>query len=133
MPSTRTLELYRKQEAPTQAREALADFREELSGDRYNAARLLLSELVTNAVKYGGAGPLRVELSSLEKVFRVEVIDDGSGFTAPVRDTTDLETPGGWGLHLVDALADRWGTYAGSTHVWFELHKDTGFEPVGRG
>jgi hypothetical protein len=28
---------------------------------------------------------------------------------------------GGWGLPLVEHLADRWGTFQGSTHVWFEL------------
>jgi len=28
---------------------------------------------------------------------------------------------GGWGLHLVESLSDRWGVHDGSTHVWFEL------------
>jgi hypothetical protein len=28
---------------------------------------------------------------------------------------------GGWGLHLVESLSERWGVHAGSTHVWFEL------------
>ena len=28
---------------------------------------------------------------------------------------------GGWGLHLVDQVAQRWGVHEGSTHVWFEL------------
>ncbi len=31
--------------------------------------------------------------------------------------------PGGWGLHLVEALTDRWGVYEGSTHVWFEIER----------
>jgi hypothetical protein len=28
---------------------------------------------------------------------------------------------GGWGLHLTEHLTSRWGTYEGSTHVWFEI------------
>jgi hypothetical protein len=28
---------------------------------------------------------------------------------------------GGWGLHLVEELTDEWGTFEGSTHVWFEI------------
>jgi hypothetical protein len=30
---------------------------------------------------------------------------------------------GGWGLHLVQTLSDRWGVYQGSTHVWFEIDR----------
>ncbi len=132
MPSAMSLKLHRDHYAPARARGALERFRGELPEDRYEAAGLMLSELVTNAVRYGG-GPLQVELTSGPEVFHAEVVDDGSGFRAPARDTNDLATPGGWGLHLVDALADRWGTYEGSTHVWFELRKPQRFDLVSRG
>jgi anti-sigma regulatory factor (Ser/Thr protein kinase) len=133
MPSRMTLELDREEDAPKRARTALGGFRQELSPERYQAARLLLTELVTNAVKYGGDGRLEVKLSSDGKVFRAEVIDEGSGFVAPERNPSDLDTPGGWGLHLVDSIADRWGTHQGSTHVWFELESNRRFEPTQRG
>ena len=100
----------------------LAGFEHGLSPERENAANLLVSELVTNAVKYG-SGPVALELSATDSGFRAEVVDQGSGFDAPARDTADLQTPGGWGLHLVEELSDRWGTHEGSTHVWFELDK----------
>jgi anti-sigma regulatory factor (Ser/Thr protein kinase) len=83
-------------------------------------AQLLVSELVTNAVKYG-RGPLRVELAVADGRFRAEVVDGGAGFEHSGRSVDDLETPGGWGLHLVEALSDRWGRREGSTQVWFEL------------
>ena len=118
-----TLELPREVGAPQQARRAVAGFDPDLPREREQAAKLLLSELVTNAVKYGGSGPVEVELASSPADFRAEVVDRGSGFNAPVRDTSDLQTPGGWGLHLVEVLSDRWGTHEGSTHVWFELKK----------
>jgi hypothetical protein len=54
---------------------------------------------------------------------RVEVDDPGSGFEprAPEPDPTKAS---GWGLYLVDELADRWGVGPGSrggTRIWFEL------------
>ena len=84
---------------------------------------LLVSELVTNSVKYGGAGDLRlqVELDSPKRL-RVEVVDQGVGFEPKARDRP-LTTAGGWGLHLVEELADRWGVHEGSTHVWFEIDR----------
>jgi anti-sigma regulatory factor (Ser/Thr protein kinase) len=82
--------------------------------------RLLVSELITNSVKYGGDGPVRLEITQSDDVIRTEIIDQGVGFTPVVRDD-DLSRVGGWGLHLVEQLTDAWGTYEGSTHVWFEI------------
>jgi hypothetical protein len=54
---------------------------------------------------------------------RVEVGDLGPGFDPGPRDL-DRESPSGWGLYLVDQLADRWGvTRAGGTRVWFEIDR----------
>jgi anti-sigma regulatory factor (Ser/Thr protein kinase) len=88
--------------------------------------QLLVSELVSNAVKYGGAGPVRICVTQEEeRRLRVEVVDQGGGFaaqeTADARDRDDLESVGGWGLPLVEHYAARWGSFEGSTHVWFEI------------
>jgi serine/threonine-protein kinase RsbW len=123
LPHTLSLELPREEDAPRLARDALARFDHDLPDDREQAAQLLISELVTNAVKYSGTGDVHLELCSNPATFRAEVIDEGSGFEPVPRDTSDLDTPGGWGLHLVEELSDRWGAYEGSTHVWFELKK----------
>jgi anti-sigma regulatory factor (Ser/Thr protein kinase) len=54
---------------------------------------------------------------------RVEVWDHGHGFK-PARQTPDRESMSGWGLYLVDQLADRWGVSATSgTSVWFEIDR----------
>jgi anti-sigma regulatory factor (Ser/Thr protein kinase) len=100
------------------ARAALGGFEQSLGQRRFDATRLLVSELVTNAVKYGGNGSVRLEVDADPGRFRAEVIDSGSGFEVTERDGGQV---GGWGLPLVDHLADRWGTFQGSTHVWFEL------------
>jgi anti-sigma regulatory factor (Ser/Thr protein kinase) len=118
MGSRMTFELPRERHAPAVARAALAGFEHGLDDGRYDATRLLVSELVTNAVKYGGEGPVTLEVTSAPERLRAEVIDRGSGFEAPER---EIDQEGGWGLPLVEHLADRWGTFEGSTHVWFEL------------
>jgi anti-sigma regulatory factor (Ser/Thr protein kinase) len=113
-----TFELPRDKHAPAVARAALGGFALTLGEKRFEATRLLVSELVTNAVKYGGNGSVRIEVERDSDRFRAEVIDSGSGFEITERRD---EQVGGWGLPLVEHLADRWGTFQGSTHVWFEL------------
>ena len=110
--------------APALARAELDAYAAELlPPDRLADARLLVTELVTNGVLHGdGDVRLRVEASS-EKV-HVEVVDDGDGFRAVRRvPDRDRDRNGGWGLGIVEALADRWGVFAGSTHVWFEIDR----------
>jgi len=85
--------------------------------------RLLVSELVTNAYRHGGLGAgQQIELRAWVRHgrIRVEVVDPGSGFRRP-REPTPTEDSG-WGLYLVEHIADRWGVDAGGTTcVWFEL------------
>jgi anti-sigma regulatory factor (Ser/Thr protein kinase) len=93
---------------------------EHLLGD----ARLLVSELVTNSVRHSRVGPAESVHMSVEvegSTLRVEVADPGQGFEPEARDA-DPHRIGGWGLYLVDQLADRWGVVRDRfTRVWFEL------------
>jgi anti-sigma regulatory factor (Ser/Thr protein kinase) len=84
---------------------------------------LLLSELVNNAIQHGGAGPqemVQVRVASGTDRIRVEVFDPGSN-GGVTRDR--IEDAGGYGLLLVDRLADGWGREAagGGSIAWFEL------------
>jgi anti-sigma regulatory factor (Ser/Thr protein kinase) len=86
---------------------------------------LLLTELVTNAVCHGDAGPdrlVRVEVRQRPGAVRVAVRDEGPGFVAEVKAFNSGDT-GGWGLLLVDRIADRWAvtSTATGTCVWFEI------------
>jgi anti-sigma regulatory factor (Ser/Thr protein kinase) len=120
MPTTYSLELPRNLDAPAQARDALTQLEPSLPEHVVPDMTLLVSELVTNSVKYGGEGPVRLEITHSEDKIRTEIVDQGVGFT-PIERDGDLSREGGWGLHLVEHLTDRWGTYEGSTHVWFEI------------
>jgi anti-sigma regulatory factor (Ser/Thr protein kinase) len=85
--------------------------------------RLLVSEVVTNAVRHGAQGE-PVELSARwNSEVRVEVCDRGEGFTPHPR-LGALDEPGGFGLYLVGRLADRWGVETDNgTTVWFVLRR----------
>jgi anti-sigma regulatory factor (Ser/Thr protein kinase) len=115
-----SVELPRNPDAPFLARRALDDLQGSIDPDVLPDVRLLVTELITNSVKYGGEGPVRLEVQTSGKSLRAEIIDQGVGFTPKVRDA-DLDRVGGWGLHLTERLTSRWGTYEGSTHVWFEI------------
>ncbi|MFI9344173.1 SpoIIE family protein phosphatase [Streptomyces sp. NPDC052773] len=67
---------------------------------------LILSELVTNAIRYGGA-PIRVRVLR-ERALICEVFDSSS--TAPHLRYAGMTDEGGRGLFLVAQLAERWGT-----------------------
>lgn len=79
---------------------------------------LVVSELVTNAVRYGG-GPVRLRLI-YDHALICEVSDTGS--TSPHLRHARLMDEGGRGLYLVGCLTDRWGTRYGSggKTIWAE-------------
>jgi serine/threonine-protein kinase RsbW len=100
----------------------------ELPASVRNEVLLLVTELVTNAVRHAEIGPeqsLRVELRFLPSGVRVKVFDSGKGFTRTPAPSRGDES-GGWGLFLVDQIADRWGVRptASGTCVWFEIRSD---------
>jgi anti-sigma regulatory factor (Ser/Thr protein kinase) len=106
------------------ARHVLDRVAEEYELPSFADLRLLVSELVTNSVVHAGAGPdewVELQLRNPDGSLRVEVCDESMGWSPRAREG-DLEDPGGWGLVIVDRLADRWGVSRnGHTCVWFEL------------
>src|SRR4051812_12000900 len=114
-----SIEIPRTAQAPSVARRALGELEGQIDPAVMPDVRLLVSELISNSVKYG-EGPVRLEVSASGERVRAEIIDQGAGFT-PVKRDGDLHKVGGWGLHLVQELTTGWGTYEGSTHVWFEI------------
>lgn len=91
-------------------------------------ASLLISELVTNAIIHGD---LNSEdnidvLVAKDDALRVEVCHRGEGFDLRPRERAPDEI-GGWGLPLVEALAEDWGIHgsSGTTCVWFTCPIET--------
>lgn len=120
MSGTLTVTLPPGDRAPRAARSALDRFVAGHLGEPHRSdVRLLVTELVTNGVLHG-QGDVRLEAELRPGSLHVEVIDGGDGIGGRSR-SPDLEREGGFGLVIVDSLADRWGVFAGSTHVWFEV------------
>ncbi|MER6070952.1 SpoIIE family protein phosphatase [Streptomyces sp. NPDC001817] len=100
------------------ARRALARWDLE---DLTDSMELLVSEVVTNAVRYASR-PVTLRLLRTD-VLRCEVGDDVPQLPRLRQARADDE--GGRGLYLVNRLARRWGATRLSTGkvVWFELHR----------
>ena len=128
MSSTITFDIPRDPMAPSAARRAIERLNDRIAPEVVPDVKLLVSELITNSVKYGGDGEVQLKVEAEDpRKLRIEVIDQGVGFVPVERDRPATEV-GGWGLHLVQTLSDRWGVYEGSTHVWFEIDR-TGDTP----
>ena len=110
--------------AAAEARAALKTLDGRVARNTLDDLRLLVSELVTNSVRHSGAAPtatVELQVVSRPSGVRVEVSDCGKGFEPRPR-VPDQAVDSGWGLHLVDQIADRWGVDAGGRkRVWFEI------------
>ena len=113
-------------EAAAEARHALDDISVGIPDGRLRDVRLLVSELVTNAVRHANLGAGDAILLVIDVgggALRVEVHDPGGGFV-PTAPAPDPARASGWGLYLVAELADRWGVDSDETTlVWFELDR----------
>lgn len=112
--------------AVSRARETIARFDRRLEQKLRDDAQLLVSELVTNAIRHGHATNERhhviMYVALSPERLRVEVCDGGPGFD-PAR-LSPSAGPGGKGIVFVGKLASRWGvSVEAGTCVWFELDR----------
>jgi anti-sigma regulatory factor (Ser/Thr protein kinase) len=116
------IELEMTPDGPRSARAFLSDAL--LAWDQEghaDTAALLVSELVTNAIVHGRSA-VQLRVAMLESTIRVEVND--RSVQAPSLVESSPSEPGGYGLPLVDSLADQWGYEmipGDGKRVWFEL------------
>ncbi|MFJ4623313.1 SpoIIE family protein phosphatase [Streptomyces sp. NPDC088812] len=92
-----------------------------VSDDTMDAALLVVSELVTNALVHTD-GQVRLDLTLIHHRLRVAVTDTSA--RTPVQPTDPgWEATGGRGVLLVEAVSDTWGTVpvSGGKQVWCEL------------
>jgi anti-sigma regulatory factor (Ser/Thr protein kinase) len=119
-------QLVRGPAAPSQARHLIERrLGGALSDDELEDVKLLVSELVTNAVRHPDDGDrIEVEVAVARSNVRVVVSDPGRGFRKPTVKRPPNDQPGGRGLLIVERLASRWGVSPGrTTRVWFELDR----------
>lgn len=83
---------------------------------------LVVTELVTNVVDHvGGETSIVLELTLSDPWLRISIAD-GSAVRPVVRELCG-DQPRGRGMHLVAAVADRWGceNHQGGKRVWADL------------
>jgi anti-sigma regulatory factor (Ser/Thr protein kinase) len=91
-------------------------------GHLEDSAVLLVSELVTNAVRHAiDTGAIGLELTIAGSWLRMEV-QDGDPNWRQMRRPAECDEPG-FGFVLIDSLADRWGLrrISAGKAVWVEL------------
>ena len=89
-------------------------------------ALLLITELVTNSIRYGGP-PIVLAIECDGEGLHVRVRDGSRDLPRPGQ--ADLEDEGGRGLTLVELLTTTWGVkpvaddYGTGKEVWFALRR----------
>jgi anti-sigma regulatory factor (Ser/Thr protein kinase) len=114
--------------APARARAAVTQWADEvgLDDELLVDLRLLVSEVVTNAVRYGrpkSRARIELEAEAVDGRVRVRVRDGGDGFDEylPIPSADDIS---GRGLYVVHRAASAWGVDAGPPFgIWFELDR----------
>jgi len=111
-----TLQVESNVDAPSLSRSQLRNLKSKLE-PRYEDVVLVVSELVANSVRHGASSNIDVRVAAQTDRIRVEVTDNGPGFSV------DDPRGEGLGLLIVDKLADRWGMEDGGQKftVWAEL------------
>ena len=121
------VDLARDPNSAAEARRALGEVSDHLTPRRLEDARLLVSELVTNAIRHAGLHDddvIKLVVVTGDRALRIEVCDPGPGFDVDEPEP-DPARPSGWGLYLVRELSDRWGVeHSDETRVWFELDRE---------
>lgn len=109
---------------PEARRLACAVASEYLSGSQLRSFELVVTEVVSNAVKHGGdrGEPIRLAVTPKDGYMCVQVTDAGSGLV-PKPGALEADDDGGFGLFIVEQLTRRWGVTREDrrTRVWFEL------------
>jgi anti-sigma regulatory factor (Ser/Thr protein kinase) len=113
--------------AAASARAAVAQMVASHLQQRMDDVQLAASEIVTNAVRHGrlrqDIDTVRISVGTGRNVVRVTV-EQPTVASVRIEEPRLGEDPGGFGLHLVDHVADDWGHDPGPPgRVWFEFSK----------
>ena len=120
------LQLRPGPQAAGEGRHALDRLEGSIEQEQLSELRLLVTELLTNSIRHGvgDRGWIELDVEIYANSVRAVVTDSGPGFEPDPEPKPHLDRPGGWGLCLVDRLANRWGVdREGGTAVWFEIDR----------
>jgi anti-sigma regulatory factor (Ser/Thr protein kinase) len=114
---TTTLELPRGAGSAGIARLIVTAHGSGLPGEQLKNAKVMVSELVSNAFRHG-SGTIELTVESGPDGILASVHDEGTGVIAS---PDPRPARGGWGLYFVEQLADSWGVAEEDSRVWFRV------------
>jgi anti-sigma regulatory factor (Ser/Thr protein kinase) len=122
------LELDPESSSPQIARNALTRL-DGITPELLDKAQLITSELITNGLRHGDTetgAPIRFSARLHPSFLRIEVANPAAAASRPAMQPRGQLRSSGYGLIIVDALADRWGSDVGDdVRVWCELDHET--------
>jgi anti-sigma regulatory factor (Ser/Thr protein kinase) len=95
------------------------------------SSRLIVSELVTNAIVHAGTHiGMRCVLDVSNCSVRIEVTDMRPEAAPVLRPHEDIDDIGGWGLRFVSTLGSNWGVATSEHHktVWCDVDAPHGMQ-----
>jgi anti-sigma regulatory factor (Ser/Thr protein kinase) len=106
-----SIELPVRPESARKARETVAEFRDQLDGPTHNDLRLVVSELVADAVRaeVDGSHRVRIRIEARDGRIRATVIEGALAYELKSRRPQLGEA--GWGIYLARVLGLQWGTW----------------------
>jgi anti-sigma regulatory factor (Ser/Thr protein kinase) len=109
MSDTLSIELPIRPESAGRAREAVGEFRDHLDESSLIDLRLMVSELVSDAVRAeaGNEHAIAIRIEARDRRIHVEVQEGAIAYRLRSRRPEPGEA--GWGMYLTGLLADRWG------------------------
>jgi len=114
--------------APRCARSAIGVLEPCLDEELLEGLRLLITELITNSLRHSGTDAretVGLDINLSRTLLRCEVSDSGPGFERPQVIQPHADRPGGFGLVILDSIADRWNVFRDERfRVWFEVDVD---------
>jgi two-component sensor histidine kinase len=119
------LELESDSAASAEARSELRTLAGDLSQRTLADLLFIVTELVSNGVKFGHGLPIEVLIDVHEDGTVVGLVGDRGQGGIAIRHRPALEA-GGMGLQIVDGLASTWGVGPRKSDVWFELASPAG-------
>jgi anti-sigma regulatory factor (Ser/Thr protein kinase) len=114
------LELDSDSAASAEARSELRTLAGDLSQRTLADLLFIVTELVTNGVKFGPGLPIEVLVDVHEDGSVLGLVGDRGRGGISIHHLGTLES-GGMGLQIVDGLASDWGIGPRKSDVWFQL------------
>lgn len=123
MSDTLSVDLPIRPESARWAREAVEEFRDQLDEASLIDLKLMVSELVADAVRAepADAHEIRIRIEVVDRRIHLEVREGAIAYQLRSRRPEPGEN--GWGIYLTRILADRWGTHHQGKEgcVWLQM------------